>query len=244
MRAMVLDAAEETAAIARCSNPRPDAGQLLVRVSACAVCRTDLHIVDGELPKPKLPLIPGHEIVGRVEEIGRARENNFARAIESEFRGWAGPVVNANSAVPIAKIFAGVRVSPVIPSMAVTPNSPSPTPAFVFIIPKQFDNVAAAPLLCAGLIGFRALRKCGDPKRLGLYGFGAAAHIIAQVARFEGREVFAFTRAGRYRDPKVCATSRRYLGWRIGRSAARKIGCRHHLRTCRRADAGRIASSR
>jgi propanol-preferring alcohol dehydrogenase len=195
MRAMVLDAPKKLLQLRDVACPRPNAGQLLVRVSACAVCRTDLHIVDGELPEPKLPLIPGHEIVGRVEKIGRVvktfragdrvgipwlgwtcgrckfcrsdRENLCRRA---RFTGYTRDGGYAEFAVADAR--------------------------FCFHLPKQFDNVAAAPLLCAGLIGFRALRKCGDPKRLGLYGFGAAAHIIAQVAVFEGREVFAFTRAG------------------------------------------------
>ncbi len=195
MRAMVLDAPKKLLQLRDVACPRPNAGQLLVRVSACAVCRTDLHIVDGELPEPKLPLIPGHEIVGRVEKIGRAvktfragdrvgipwlgwtcgrckfcrsdRENLCRRA---RFTGYTRDGGYAEFAVADAR--------------------------FGFHLPKQFDDVAAAPLLCAGLIGFRALRKCGDPQRLGLYGFGAAAHIIAQVAVFEGREVFAFTRAG------------------------------------------------
>ena len=119
---MVLDAPKKLLQLRDVACPRPNAGQLLVRVSACAVCRTDLHIVDGELPEPKLPLIPGHEIVGRVEKIGRAVKT---------FR--AGNRVG----IPIAKIFAGVRILPVIPEMEVTRNSSSPTPAFVFIFPSS-----------------------------------------------------------------------------------------------------------
>ena len=174
---------------------RPDAGQLLVRISACAVCRTDLHIVDGELPEPKLPLIPGHEIVGRVEKIGRAvkifREGD---RVGIPWLGWTcGRCKFCRSSrenlCPRAR-FTGYSIDGGYAEFAVADAR------FCFHLPKQFDNVAAAPLLCAGLIGFRALRKCGDPKRLGLYGFGAAAHIIAQVAVFEGREVFAFTRPG------------------------------------------------
>ncbi len=161
MRAMLLDAPKKPLQLRDVPEPRSETGQLLVRVSACAVCRTDLHIVDGELPEPKLPLIPGHEIVGRVEKVARDIQRFTGYNIDGGYAEFA--VADAR---------------------------------FCFPLPDQFENVAAAPLLCAGLIGFRALRKCGDPRRLGLYGFGAAAHIIAQVAVFEGRKVFAFTRPG------------------------------------------------
>src|SRR5438132_9848915 len=195
MRAMVLDAPKKLLQLRDIAKPRPNAGQLLVRVSACAVCRTDLHIVDGELPEPKLPLIPGHEIVGRVEKIGRAVKTFRAGdRVGIPWLGWTcGRCKFCRSGrenLCDRARFTGYNIDGGYAEFAVADTR------FCFHLRKQFDNVAAAPLLCAGLIGFRALRKCGDPKRLGLYGFGAAAHIVAQVARFEGRDVFAFTRGG------------------------------------------------
>lgn len=192
---MVLDAPKKLLQLRDVAKPRPNAGQLLVRVSACAVCRTDLHIVDGELPEPKLPLILGHEIVGRVEKRGRAvkafREGD---RVGIPWLGWTcGECKFCRSGrenlCDRAK-FTGYDIDGGYAEFVVADAR------FCFRLPHQFDNIRAAPLLCAGLIGFRALRKCGDPRRLGLYGFGAAAHIIAQLAVFEGREVFAFTRAG------------------------------------------------
>jgi propanol-preferring alcohol dehydrogenase len=195
MRAMVLDAPKKLLQLHDVAKPRPNGGQLLVRVSACAVCRTDLHIVDGELPEPKLPLVLGHEIVGRVEKPGRAvktfREGD---RVGIPWLGWTcGECRFCRSGrenlCDRAK-FTGYNIDGGYAEFVVADAR------FCFHLPNHFDNVGAAPLLCAGLIGFRALRKCGDPKRLGLYGFGAAAHIVAQVAVFEGRKVFAFTRAG------------------------------------------------
>ena len=195
MRAMVLDAPNQPLQLRDIAKPRPNAGQLLVRISACGVCRTDLHIVDGELPEPKLPLIPGHEIVGRVEKIGRAVKTFRAGdRVGIPWLGWTcGECKFCRSGrenLCDRARFTGYSIDGGYAEFAVADAR------FCFHLPKQFDNVAAAPLLCAGLIGFRALRKCGDPKRLGLYGFGAAAHITAQVAVFEGREFFAFTRGG------------------------------------------------
>jgi propanol-preferring alcohol dehydrogenase len=195
MRAMVLDAPKKLLQLREVANPRSNARQLLVRVSACAVCRTDLHIVDGELPEPKLPLIPGHEIVGRVEKIGRAVKTfRVGDRVGIPWLGWTcGECKFCRSGrenLCDRARFTGYNIDGGYAEFAVADAR------FCFHLPKQFDDVAAAPLLCAGLIGFRALRKCGDPKRLGLYGFGAAAHIVAQVAVFEGREIFAFTRTG------------------------------------------------
>ena len=192
---MVLDAPKKLLRLRDVAKPWPTAGQLLVRVSACAVCRTDLHIVDGELPEPKLPLIPGHEIVGRVEKIGHAVKTfRVGDRVGIPWLGWTcGRCKFCRSDrenLCRRAHFTGYTRDGGYAEFAVVDAR------FCFQLPKHLDNVAAAPLLCAGLIGFRALRKCGDPKRLGLYGFGAAAHIIAQVAVFEGREVFAFTRAG------------------------------------------------
>ena len=175
--------------------PQPAAGQLLVKIAACAVCRTDLHVADGELPDPKLPLIPGHEIVGRVEEIGAGAANfRVNDRIGIPWLGWTcGECEYCTSGrenLCESARFTGYTIDGGYAEYAIADAR------FAFPIPVAYDDVSAAPLLCAGLIGYRALRKAGDARRLGLYGFGAAAHIVAQVARFEGREVFAFTRPG------------------------------------------------
>jgi propanol-preferring alcohol dehydrogenase len=195
MRAMVLDAPKQPLQLRDVPKPRPDAGQILLRVSTCAVCRTDLHIVDGELPDPKLPLIPGHQIVGRVEEVGRdVKQFRERDRVGIPWLGWTcGECKFCRSGrenLCDRARFTGYNIDGGYAEFVVADAR------FCFPIPERFEDVAAAPLLCAGLIGFRALRKCGDPKRLGLYGFGAAAHIICQVAHFEGRKVFAFTRPG------------------------------------------------
>lgn len=192
---MVLNAPSEPLQLQEVPTPAVDANQILVRVNCCAVCRTDLHIFDGELPNPKLPLILGHEIVGRVEAHGQDVDNfQVGDRVGIPWLGWTcGECKFCRSQrenlCPRAR-FTGYDIDGGYAELAVTDAR------FCFRIPDEFDDVAAAPLLCAGLIGFRALRKCGDPKRIGLYGFGASAHLVAQVARFEGREVFAFTRAG------------------------------------------------
>src|SRR5438477_12539974 len=195
MRAMVLDAPKKLLQLRDVACPRPNAGQLLVRVSACAVCRTDLHVVDGELPEPKLPLVPGHEIVGCVEEIGEGVEKfRIGDRVGIPWLGWTcGECEYCTSDrenLCNRARFTGYTIDGGYAEFAVADAR------FAFSIPDAFDDVAAAPLLCAGLIGFRSLRKTGDAKRLGIYGFGAAAHIVTQTARFEGREIFAFTRKG------------------------------------------------
>src|SRR5436309_4957031 len=195
MLAMVLGTPGRALRVANLSRPSPGQNQILLRVHACAVCRTDLHIVDGELPKPKLPLIPGHEIVGRVDEIGR----DVKKFREGDRVGipWLGSTCgeckfcrSGRENLCDRARFTGYNIDGGYAEFVVADAR------FCFPISDGFEDIAAAPLLCAGLIGFRALRKCGDPKRLGLYGFGAAAHIICQVAQFEGRKVFAFTRPG------------------------------------------------
>jgi propanol-preferring alcohol dehydrogenase len=158
---------------------------VLLRVAACGVCRTDLHVVDGELPEPKLPLVPGHQIVGATEE-GRRLGVPWLGWTDGECRycrrGLENLCDNAR--------FTGYQLDGGYAEWAVADEM------FCFSIPDGYDDVQAAPLLCAGLIGYRSLRLAGDGERLGLYGFGASAHIVAQVARWEGRRVFAFTRAG------------------------------------------------
>jgi len=170
-------------------------GQLLVRVNACAVCRTDLHIVDGELSEPKLPLVPGHEIVGRVEEIGSGVHNfRVGDRVGIPWLGWTCGeceyCVSGRENLCERARFTGYTIDGGYAEFTVVDAR------FAFHLPDVFDEVSSAPLLCAGLIGYRSLRKAGEPKRLGIYGFGAAAHIVAQVSRFEGREIFAFTRQG------------------------------------------------
>ncbi len=166
-----------------------------MRVAACAVCRTDLHVLDGELPEPKLPLILGHEIVGRIEEIGpEVRGFQIGQRIGIPWLGWTCGkcqfCLTSRENLCERALFTGYTIDGGYAEYTVADAR------FCFPIPAEFEDVAAAPLLCAGLIGYRCLRKAGDAKRLGIYGFGAAAHIIAQVARHEGREVFAFTTPG------------------------------------------------
>jgi len=170
-------------------------GEILARVAACAVCRTDLHVVDGELRQPKLPLIPGHEIVAHVLACGPGVEG-FATGsrIGIPWLGWSCGVcpqcrAGRENLCPEAR-FTGYQIDGGYADRVVADAR------FCFALPDAYDDVHAAPLLCAGLIGWRSLVKAGEGKRLGIYGFGAAAHIVTQVARWQGREVYAFTRAG------------------------------------------------
>jgi propanol-preferring alcohol dehydrogenase len=175
--------------------PAPGPDQVLLRVQVCGVCRTDLHIVDGELTEPKLPLIPGHQIVGMVAALGE-RVTRFA---EGDRVGvpWLGSTCNhcryclsgRENLCDDAR-FTGYDIDGGFAEYAVADHR------FCFPIPSGYPHLQAAPLLCAGLIGYRSLVMAGDAESLGLYGFGAAAHIIAQVARWQGRKVYAFTRAG------------------------------------------------
>jgi propanol-preferring alcohol dehydrogenase len=176
--------------------PKPGRGQLLVRVSTCAVCRTDLHIVDGELANPKLPLIPGHQIVGRVEEIGEAANSKFqiGDRVGIPWLGWTdGECVycrsNRENLCDRAR-FTGYTIDGGYAEFTIADER------FCFHLPERYNDVEVAPLLCAGLIGYRSYRKTGDTRRLGIYGFGNAAHLIAQIALYEGRELFVFTRPG------------------------------------------------
>ncbi|MBI2947517.1 MAG: zinc-dependent alcohol dehydrogenase family protein [Verrucomicrobia bacterium] len=195
MHAMVLEAARRSLCLKERSIPEPGPGQLLVRVHACAVCRTDLHIVDGELPHPKLPLIPGHEIVGTVVEKGEAAEGlRPGDRVGIPWLGWTcGKCPFCRSGrenLCDSAQFTGYTLDGGYAEYAVADER------FCFRIPDAYSDTEAAPLLCAGLIGYRSLAKAGDAERLGIYGFGAAAHIVTQVARHQGRRVFAFTRPG------------------------------------------------
>lgn len=175
--------------------PKPDANQVLIKVHACAVCRTDLHVVDGELPNPKLPLVPGHEIVGSVIEKGD-HANRFAPGdrVGVPWLGWTcGECRHCRAGLENLcerARFTGYTLDGGYAEYALADER------FCFSLPDGYSDVEAAPLLCAGLIGYRSLVKTGGAKRIGIYGFGAAAHIITQVARFQGREIFAFTRRG------------------------------------------------
>jgi propanol-preferring alcohol dehydrogenase len=210
MRAMVLNEPKQPLELRDVAKPKPGRRQLLVRVSTCAVCRTDLHVVDGELPNPKLPVILGHQIVGQVEEIG-----------EEMSQGPEGPDSRGTKAAPTFRI--GDRVG--IPWLSWTDGDCSycrsgrenlcdnarftgytidggyaeftlANARYCFHLPERYSDVEVAPLLCAGLIGYRSYRKAGNARRLGIYGFGNAAHLISQIAIYEGRELFAFTRPG------------------------------------------------
>ena len=192
MRAMVLDGAREPLRLADVPDPKPGEGQILLRVRACGVCRTDLHIVDGELTKPKLPLVPGHQIVGEVLAGGRRFETGARVGVP--WLGWTDGVCRYCRAgyenLCDAARFTGYDVDGGYADLAVADER------FCFPLPGDYPDEQAAPLLCAGLIGYRALRLTDDAESVGLYGFGASAHIICQVAVAEGRRVFAGTREG------------------------------------------------
>jgi propanol-preferring alcohol dehydrogenase len=195
MKAMLLDAPRSALRLADIPIPRPGAGQLLIRVHACGVCRTDLHVVDGELPDPKLPLVPGHEIVGVVAECGAGVERYAAgQRVGVPWLGYTCGVcrycrLGRENLCENAR-FTGYHMDGGYAEYTIADQR------YCFPIPDEYDDVAAAPLLCAGLIGYRSLVMAGDAQRLGIYGFGAAAHIVAQVARHQGRTVYAFTRSG------------------------------------------------
>ncbi|WP_395741754.1 zinc-dependent alcohol dehydrogenase family protein [Prosthecobacter sp.] len=195
MKAMLLESPGSPLVLRQIDTPQAGPGQLLVRVRACAVCRTDLHVIDGELRQPKLPLVPGHEIVGSVEALGEGVQG-FQRGdrVGIPWLGWtcgACPMcLSGRENLCDTAMFTGYTLDGGYAEYTVADAR------FCFPLPAGMDDVAAAPLLCAGLIGHRCLMKTGDARRLGLYGFGAAAHIVIQVARHQGREVYAFTRGG------------------------------------------------
>src|SRR5262250_1936325 len=202
MRAMVLNEPKHLLEQRDVPKPKPGRGQLLVRVTTCAVCRTDLHVVDGELLEPKLPLILGHQIVGRVEEIGQDDSQFAIRNIKFAigdrvgvpWLGWTdGDCAYCRSGrenLCDRARFTGYTIDGGYAEFTLADQR------FCFPIPSLYNDAQAAPLLCAGLIGYRSLVKAGNGKRLGIYGFGAAAHIVAQVARYQQREIYGFTRPG------------------------------------------------
>jgi propanol-preferring alcohol dehydrogenase len=195
MKAMVLERPGTPLRLLDVPSREPGAGEVLVRVSACGVCRTDLHVVDGELTEPRLPIIPGHEIVGRVEKVGPG----VARFRSGDRVGipWLGHTCGTCRFCAAAQEnlcdrprFTGYQIDGGYAECATAEAG------YCFGLPESYADTEAAPLLCAGLIGYRSLRMAGDASRLGIYGFGAAAHIVAQVARHQGRSVYAFARPG------------------------------------------------
>ncbi len=175
--------------------PEPGPGQILLQVRACAICRTDLHVIDGELSNPKLPIIPGHEIVGVVTQTGIGAERfQIGERVGVPWLGWTCGIceycrTGRENLCEQAR-FTGYTWDGGYAEYAVADER------YCFRIPESYSDAEGAPLLCAGLIGFRSYARTGDPKRLGVYGFGAAAHIVVQVAKFHGRQSYAFTRRG------------------------------------------------
>ena len=195
MLAMVVDNPGTPLRRAKVPAPRPGPGQLLIRVHACAVCRTDLHIIDGELTQPKLPLIPGHEVVGTIAELsGGGDRFKIGDRVGVPWLGWTCGICSScqkgrENLCDHAR-FTGYTLDGGYAEYMVADER------FCFPIPDAYSDAEAAPLLCAGLIGYRSLVKAGKGTRLGIYGFGAAAHIVTQVARYQQREIYAFTRPG------------------------------------------------
>jgi len=195
MRAMIFESPKMPLRLRDRPAPRPGAGEVLIKVSACGVCRTDLHILDGELSAPKLPLVPGHEIVGTVAGLGPgAMSFDIGDRVGVPWLGWTcGTCVYCRSErenLCDTPRFTGYQIDGGYAEYAVADER------YCFSIPSGFGDVAAAPLLCAGLIGYRTLRLAGQAERVGVYGFGAAAHIVAQVITHQGRRLYAFTRPG------------------------------------------------
>lgn len=195
MRAALFKGVGEALEYAEVARPAATEHQVLIRVSACAVCRTDLHVIDGELPGARRPLIPGHEIVGVVVATGASVSRfSVGDRVGVPWLGWTcGTCEYCRSGrenLCAEARFTGYQIDGGFAEFTVADQR------YCFPLPATYSDVQAAPLLCAGLIGYRALRMAGDARRIGIYGFGAAAHIITQLARHEGREIFAFTRRG------------------------------------------------
>lgn len=195
MKAMVFHAVGQPLTMEERPNPEPGAGQIRVHIEACAVCRTDLHVVDGDLTHPKLPLIPGHEIVGIVDAVGAGVKSlSIGERVGVPWLGHACGecpyCIEGNENLCDRPLFTGYTRDGGFASHVIADAD------FTFPLPGFDDPIAAAPLMCAGLIGWRSLRMAGHGRRIGFYGFGAAAHILAQVCLWQGRDVYAFTRPG------------------------------------------------
>jgi len=195
MRAMVMTATGRPLTLSDLPVREPTGGELLIKVLACGVCRTDLHVIDGELPKPKLPLVPGHEVIGSVEAAGRdAGRFKVGDRVGVPWLGYTCGYCTYCRAgrenLCAAARFTGYQQDGGYAEYVLADAR------YCFQVANGHTDAEAAPLMCAGLIGYRSLRKAGDPGRIGLYGFGAAAHIVSQVARYEGRRLYAFARPG------------------------------------------------
>ena len=195
MRAMLLEHARQPLRLVELADPEPGPGQVLISVAACGVCRTDLHILDGELSEPKLPLIPGHQIVGTIAGLGEgAGRFGAGERVGVPWLGWTCGecryCTSGRENLCDRARFTGYDIDGGYAELAVADQR------YCFPLPDDYPDEQAAPLLCAGLIGYRALRLVGDAERIGFYGFGSAAHILCQVAVHQGRRVFAFTREG------------------------------------------------
>jgi propanol-preferring alcohol dehydrogenase len=195
MHAQVLTVVGRPLAAAQLPTPRPGRQQVLIAVSACAVCRTDLHVVDGELANPKLPLVPGHEIIGAIVEKGESVDRfTIGERVGVPWLGWTCGVCDycrtGRENLCDRARFTGYQIDGGYAELTVADQR------YCFAIDPRYGDVEAAPLMCAGLIGYRTLCMAGDARLVGIYGFGAAAHIVAQVARHQGRRIFAFTRPG------------------------------------------------
>jgi propanol-preferring alcohol dehydrogenase len=195
MRAMIFSGAGVALRAAELAKPEPGAGQVRLQVQACAVCRTDMHIVDGELPDPKLPLVLGHQIVGLVSGVGTgASRFSVGERVGVPWLGWTDGTCrfcrSGRENLCDRARFTGYQIDGGFAEETVADER------YCLRLPESYSDLQVAPLLCAGLIGYRSLKMAGDVERLGLYGFGASAHIVAQVARWQGRRVFAFTRTG------------------------------------------------
>ena len=195
MRAMIFGGVGRLLREAEVAGPEPGPGQVRLNVQACAVCRTDLHIVDGELPEPKFPLVLGHQIVGLVSGVGNgAGRLSVGERVGVPWLGWTDGTCrfcrSGRENLCDQARFTGYQIDGGFAEETVADER------YCLRLPESYSDLRVAPLLCAGLIGYRSLAMTGDAERLGLYGFGASAHIIAQVARWQGRRVFAFTRAG------------------------------------------------
>ena len=195
MRAMILHQLKSPLQLEDIPIPKPGPNQLLIKIAACGVCRTDLHLVDGELPSPKLPLVPGHQIVGTIAELGAAvRGFTKGEKVGVPWLAWTCGVCpfckSGRENLCDKAQFTGYHLNGGFAEYCTAHAD------YCFKIPPQYSYLQAAPLLCAGLIGFRAYQFAGEAKRIGFYGFGASAHILAQIAIKKSKEVFAFTRPG------------------------------------------------
>ena len=195
MRAMLMEHQNETLHYVELPIPQPAINEVLIKITACGICRTDLHVIDGDLKHPKLPLIPGHQIVGKISQLGQRVKN--LQVGQRVGVPWLGSSCghcyycqSAHENLCDEASFTGYQRDGGFAEYCVANSH------FCFPLPDNYPDIQAAPLLCAGLIGYRALVKAGEAKRLGLYGFGAAAHIVIQIANYQDKEVYAFTRSG------------------------------------------------